>query len=162
MPKTKQDLGKVPVQRKYFCKSQEVLSLPNLIEIQTASYDWFIKEGIKEILDEISPIEDFTGKLMELSFGDYYLEEEKYSEKIAKIKKMNYEAPLKVMVELKNKATGKVKTQEVFMGDLPIMTKRGTFIINGVERVIVSQLVRSAGVFFTADKGRDRKLLAPK
>ncbi len=149
-------------QRKYFNKVQEVLPLPNLTEVQTQSYNWFVREGIGEIFEELSPIEDFTKKNLELSFKDYYLEEEKHSEKTAKLKKMTYEAPIRVNVELKNKVTGKTKSQEIFLGDLPLMTKRGTFIINGVERVIISQLMRSPGVFFSAEYSGDRKLFGAK
>ncbi|MBW6431846.1 DNA-directed RNA polymerase subunit beta, partial [Patescibacteria group bacterium] len=148
--------------RKYYRPLQSVLELPNLIEIQTNSYDWFIREGVKEVLDEVSPIIDFSGSHYELSFGNYYLDDAKYSEKIARQKKMNYEAPLKVEVSLKNKETGKTKTQEVFLCDLPLMTKQGTFIINGVERVIISQLVRSAGVFFTAEESAGNKYFGAK
>ena len=115
-------------QRKYFNKVQEVLPMPNLTEVQTQSYDWFVKESIGEIFAELSPIEDFTKKNLELSFKDYYLEEEKHSEKTAKLKKMTYEAPIRVNVELKNKITGKTKSQEIFLGDLPLMTKRGTLL----------------------------------
>lgn len=159
---SKSDLGTVSKQRKYFSKIQEVLPLPDLLEIQAKSYDWFIKEGIAEIFEELSPIEDFTKENLELSFKDYYLEEEKHSEKTAKQKKMTYEAPIRVNVELKNKITGKTKSQEIFLGDLPLMTDRGTFIINGVERVIISQLMRSPGAFFTNDYAAGRKLFGAK
>ncbi|HBG81309.1 TPA: DNA-directed RNA polymerase subunit beta [candidate division CPR2 bacterium] len=138
-------------QRKYLGKSQEVLALPNLIEIQRNSYDWFLKKGLRELLDEINPIEDFTGKALELSFGDYYLEEPKYTERQAKEKNATYEASLKVKAELKNKITGRVREQEIYLGDFPIMTTRGSFVINGVERVVVTQLVRSAGAFFNSE-----------
>lgn len=138
--------------RKYYRPLQDALDLPNLIEIQTNSYNWFIKEGIKEVLDEVNPIIDFSGEQYSLSFGNYYLDDAKYPESVAREKKINYEAPLKVEVTLKNLQTKKSKTQEVFLSDLPLMTKQGTFIINGVERVIISQLVRSAGVFFTAEE----------
>lgn len=137
--------------RKYFTKTLEVLPLPNLIEVQTDSYNWFINNGIKEVFEEISPITDFTGALLELNFGDYYLEEPKYTEKQAKEKNTTYEASLKVKLELKNLETKKSKTQEVFLGDLPLMTDRGTFVINGIERVVVSQLIRSPGAFFTTE-----------
>lgn len=149
-------------QRKYFNKVEDVLPLPNLLEIQKRSYDWFVREGIAEIFEELSPIEDFTKQNLELSFKDYYLEEEKHSEKTAKQKIMTYEAPLRVNVELKNKVTGKTQSQEIFLGDLPLMTDRGTFIINGVERVIISQLMRSPGAFFTADWINGRKYFGAK
>lgn len=148
--------------RKYYQPIQDVLELPNLIEIQTNSYEWFLREGIAEIFSEVNPIVDFSGKLISVEFGDYFLDEPKYSEKLAREKKQNFEAPLKVEVIVKNLETGKAKKQEIFMGDIPVMTKRGTFIINGVERVIISQLVRSAGVFFTADNIGDRKLFGAK
>ena len=159
---SKNDSSPALKQRKYFNKTQEVLPMPHLTEIQTQSYDWFVKEGIGEIFEELSPIEDFTKKNLELSFKDYYLEEEKHSERTAKLKKMTYEAPIRVNVELKNKVTGKTKSQEIFLGDLPLMTARGTFIINGVERVIISQLMRSPGVFFNAEYTGDRKLFGAK
>ncbi len=149
-------------QRKYFNKTKEILPLPNLLEIQADSYNWFVKEGIGEIFEELSPIEDFTKQNLELSFKDYYLEEEKHSEKVAKQKKMTYEAPIRVNLELKNKVTGKTRNQEIFLGDLPIMTERGTFIINGVERVIISQLMRSPGAFFTVDWISGRKYFGAK
>ena len=137
--------------RKYLKPHQEILPLPNLVEIQQDSYNWFIREGLTELFEEISPIEDFTGKLYELSFKDYYYEEPKLTEVQAKEKNATYEASLRANMELVLKETGEVRTQEIFLGDYPQMTKRGTFIINGVERVVVSQLVRSAGVFFTND-----------
>lgn len=148
--------------RKFYQPIQTVLDLPNLTEIQTNSYNWFIREGIGEVFEEINPVVDFSGKLLSLSFGDYFMDEPKYSQKVARQKKINYEAPLKVEVHLKNLETGKTKKQEVFLGDIPVMTERGTFIVNGVERVVISQLLRSAGVFFTADHIGDRKLFGAK
>jgi DNA-directed RNA polymerase subunit beta len=148
--------------RKYYRPLQNVLELPNLIEIQTKSYDWFIREGIKGVFDEVNPIVDFSGKQYELSFGDYFLDEPKFTEKVSREKKINYEAPLKVEVTLKNLETKKSKTQEVFLSDFPVMTKQGTFIINGVERVIISQLVRSAGVFFNAEEAGGNKYFGAK
>lgn len=137
-------------------------SLPNLIEVQTDSYDWFFKEGLRELFDEISPIEDFTGEAMSLSFGDYYLGDPKVDETVAREKNLTYKAPLKVRVSLLNKKTEEVKEADVFLGDCPIMTNRGTFIINGVERVIVSQIVRSFGVLFTANEVDGKKLFGAK
>jgi DNA-directed RNA polymerase subunit beta len=137
--------------RKFLNPSVNVLDLPNLIEVQTESFDWFMRDGLKELFDEIFPISDFTGEIMEMEIKDYWLGEPKYSEKMAKEKKVSYEAPLKANIELSIKETKKKKTQEVFLGDMPVMTARGTFIINGVERVVVSQLVRSNGVFFTSE-----------
>ncbi len=126
--------------------------LPNLVEIQTKSYDWFFKEGLRELFDEISPIEDFTGELYSLGFSNYYLEKPKVDEKTAREKNLTYKAPLRVKVSLLNKKTKEIKDGEVFLGDFPLMTDCGTFIINGVERVVVSQIVRSYGVLFTAEK----------
>jgi len=139
------------LERKYLNKTNEVLPLPNLIESQLQSFEWFKTEGLTELFTEISPIEDFTGKNLALKFKSFHFEEPKYTEKEAKNKNISYDVPLKAVVELTNKETGEVKEQEIFLGDYPWMTDRGTFIINGVERVVVSQLVRSAGVFFTAD-----------
>ncbi|MDD4767742.1 MAG: DNA-directed RNA polymerase subunit beta [Desulfotomaculaceae bacterium] len=130
-----------------FSKLKEVLELPNLIEIQRNSYEWFLKTGLKEVFRDISPIQDFTGNLV-LEFLDYALGETKYSVEECKERDFTYAAPLRLKVRLINKETGEVKEQEVFMGDFPLMTEKGTFIINGAERVIVSQLVRSPGVYF--------------
>lgn len=134
-------------QRRSYARIKEVLELPNLIEIQTASYQWFLDEGIREMFTDISPVEDFTGNLI-LEFVDYSLGEPKYSVDESKSRDVTYAAPLRVKVRLINKETGEVKEQEVFMGDFPLMTESGTFIINGAERVIVSQLVRSPSVYF--------------
>ncbi len=130
-----------------FAKIEEVLEMPNLIEIQQNSYDWFLNEGLREMFYDISPIQDFTGNLI-LEFVDYTLGEPKYSVEDCKERDVTYAAPLRVKVRLINKETGEVKEQEVFMGDFPLMTEKGTFIINGAERVIVSQLVRSPGVYY--------------
>ncbi|MFC0013889.1 MULTISPECIES: DNA-directed RNA polymerase subunit beta [Allobacillus] len=134
-------------QRRSYARISEVQELPNLIEIQTASYEWFLEEGLKEMFKDISPIEDFTGNLS-LEFVDYSLGEPKYPLDEAKERDVTYNAPLRVKVRLLNKESGEVKEQEVFMGDFPLMTENGTFIINGAERVIVSQLVRSPSVYF--------------
>jgi len=131
-----------------FARIKEVLEMPNLIEIQQNSYKWFLDEGLKEMFRDISPIQDFTGNLV-LEFIDYSLGEPKYSVEECKERDVTYSAPLRVKVRLINKETGEVKEQEVFMGDFPLMTDKGTFIINGAERVIVSQLVRSPGVYFS-------------
>ncbi|WAA12385.1 DNA-directed RNA polymerase subunit beta [Fervidibacillus halotolerans] len=136
-------------QRKSFARIKEVLELPNLIEIQTSSYQWFLDEGLREMFQDISPIEDFTGNLS-LEFVDYSLGEPKYSVEESKERDVTYAAPLRVKARLINKETGEVKDQEVFMGDFPLMTETGTFIINGAERVIVSQLVRSPSVYYNA------------
>ncbi|MGE7092811.1 DNA-directed RNA polymerase subunit beta [Lysinibacillus sp. NPDC048646] len=134
-------------QRRSFARIKEVLELPNLIEIQTASYEWFLEEGLREMFRDISPIEDFTGNLS-LEFIDYTLGDPKYDVDECKERDVTYAAPLRVKVRLYNKETDEVKEQDVFMGDFPLMTETGTFIINGAERVIVSQLVRSPSVYF--------------
>ena len=135
--------------RKTFTKVHNIIPLPDLIEIQNKSYQWLFKEGIKELFEEISPIKDFTNRELELYFLDYYLDEPKFSETEAKLRNVTYEAALRVKTKLVNKKTGEVKIQEVYLGDFPLMSKRATFIINGIERVVISQLIRSAGVFFT-------------
>ncbi len=133
-------------------KIDEVMEMPNLIEIQRKSYDWFLQEGLLEMFRDISPIQDFTGNLV-LEFIDYALGEPKWAVEECKDRDVTFAAPLRVRVRLINKETGEVKEQEVFMGDFPLMTEQGTFIINGAERVIVSQLVRSPGTYynFTVD-----------
>ncbi|HOP54362.1 MAG TPA: DNA-directed RNA polymerase subunit beta, partial [Bacillota bacterium] len=135
------------IERHSFGRIREVMDLPNLIEIQTASYERFLNEGLLETFRDISPIQDFTGNLT-LEFVSYTLEEPKMDEDECRERDATYAAPLKVRVRLINKETGEVKEQEVFMGDFPLMTAKGTFIINGAERVVVSQLVRSAGAYF--------------
>ncbi|WP_188618813.1 DNA-directed RNA polymerase subunit beta [Paraliobacillus quinghaiensis] len=135
-------------QRRSYARISEVLELPNLIEIQTASYEWFLEEGLREMFKDISPIEDFAGNLS-LEFVDYSLGEPKYPVGESKERDVTYNAPLRVKVRLLNNETGEVKEQEVFMGDFPLMTDTGTFVINGAERVIVSQLVRSPSVYYS-------------
>ncbi len=134
--------------RMSFARIKEVLEMPNLIEVQQNSYQWFLTEGIKEMFRDISPIQDFTGNLV-LEFIDYSLGDPKYHVDECKERDVTYSAPLRVKVRLINKETGEVKEQEVFMGDFPLMTDKGTFIINGAERVIVSQLVRSPGAYYS-------------
>ncbi len=148
--------------RKYFTGFQEVLDMPNLIEAQIRSYKWLWEKGLKELVGEINSIKDFTGKNLELFFGDYYLDKPKYDEKTAKDRNTTFEAPLYISVKLVNKVTGKTKTQDVYLGDFPLMTPRGTFVINGVERVVVSQLVKSPGVFFTSESVRGRNWYGAK
>jgi len=128
---------------------------PNLLEMQIQSYEWFFEKGLAELFQEISPIEDYGGNL-ELHFLDHYLDAPKHTEETARDRNATYESPLRSAVRLVNKKTGEVKEQEVYLGEFPVMTPRGTFIINGVERVVVSQLIRSPGVFFTSkfNKGR--------
>ncbi len=140
----------------------KVFSPPHLIQVQLDSYERFVKTGLRSLFDEISPITDFTGKDLELSFLDYYLDEPKFEEVTVRQHGTSYEAPLRVNVRLENKRTGEIKEQEIYLGDFPIMTKRGTFVVNGVERVIVSQLIRSSGVFFTAEFLKGRKLFGAK
>ncbi len=143
-------------QRRSFARINEVLELPNLIEIQTASYEWFLEEGLREMFRDISPIQDFTGNLS-LEFIDYQLGEPKYPVDESKERDVTYAAPLRVKVRLHNKETEEVKEQDVFMGDFPLMTENGTFIINGAERVIVSQLVRSPSVYFNDKTDKNGK-----
>lgn len=151
-----------PAARKFFTKRHEVSLLPNLIEIQLNSYKWFLEKGLKELLAEINPIKDFTGKNLELYFGDYFLDKPKYDEVTSRERNSTYEAPLYVSAKLVNKVSGKTKTQDVYFGDFPLMTPRGTFIINGVERVVVSQLIKSPGVFFTAENIRGKNFYGAK
>lgn len=148
-------------ERRSYARIREVLDLPNLIEIQQKSYEWFLREGLREMFADISPIQDFTGNLV-LEFIDYSLGEPKYDVDDSKERDVTYAAPLRVKVRLINKETGEVKEQEVFMGDFPLMTETGTFIINGAERVIVSQLVRSPSVYFNSkiDKNGKRNYAA--
>ena len=142
-------LGKT--ERMSFSHIDEVISMPNLIEVQKNSYQWFLDEGLKEVFHDIGTIEDYTGNLA-LSFVDFRLDKEpKYSIKECKERDVTYAAPLRVTARLLNKETGEVKDQEIFMGDFPLMTDAGTFVINGAERAIVSQLVRSPGVFYGHD-----------
>ncbi len=136
--------------RKYFTDQiDKNVNIPSLIEIQLNSYDWFLDEGIRDLLEEISPIQDFSGKKLELHLLEHSVAEPKYDAETAKNKNLTYEAALKVHVQLINKETGEIKEQDVFLGNVPLMTNRGTFIVNGIERVVVSQIVRSPGVFFS-------------
>ncbi len=145
--------------RKSFSKINEVIEMPNFIEVQKNSYDWFLKEGLKEVLVEMSPITDYNANLV-LDFVDYRLDETpKYSVEECKARDVTYSAPLRVTARLLNKETGEVKEQEIFMGDFPLMTDSGTFVINGAERVIVSQLVRSPGVYYSESYDKTGKKL---
>ena len=134
-------------ERRNYAKTKNAIELENLLEIQKKSYDWFMTEGIKEVFDDIFPVESFTGNLS-LEFGEYSFESPRYSIKGCKERYATYAAPLKVSARLFNGETGEVKEQDIYLGDMPIMTDSGTFIINGAERVIVSQLVRSPSVYF--------------
>ncbi len=135
------------VSRLSYSRIKEPVELPNLIQIQKNSYDWFLEHGLREALQEVFPISDFTGNL-ELGFLDYSMGEPKYSINECKERDVSYQAPLKLKVRLTDKENGEIKESEVYMGDLPLMTEKGTFIINGAERVVVSQLVKSPGVYF--------------
>ncbi len=134
-------------ERRTFSKIKNTLALTDLLEIQKKSYQWFLESGIKEIFEDLFPVESFTGNIS-LEFGDYYLDTPRYSVKEAKERMVNYAAPLKVQARVFIHETGEVKEQEIFLGDMPLMTDAGTFIINGAERVIVSQLVRSPSIYF--------------
>ena len=153
------EVERVRPDRRTFARIEAPLDIPNLIQIQLTSFDWFKREGLRELFEEISPISDFTGKTMELRFKDYEFGEPRYSEIECRERDMTYAVPLRVKVELLIKETGEIKESEIFMGDFPMMTDDGTFVINGAERVVVSQLVRSPGVYFTPVKdpstGRD-------
>ncbi len=137
--------------RVYFTNSDDILDLPNLVDHQNKSFKWFVEEGLGELLAEVSPVDDYTGTKLSLRFKDYHFEDPKISEAEARENNVSYDAPLKAVVELTNKVTGEIKDQEIYLGDYPWMTERGTFVINGAERVVVSQLIRSAGVFFTRE-----------
>jgi DNA-directed RNA polymerase subunit beta len=137
--------------RVYYTAQDDALELTDLVDHQNKSFQWFVDEGLGELLAEISPIDDYTGTKLSLVFKDYHFEDPKMTEREARENNVSYEAPLKARVELTNKVTGEVKEQEIYLGDYPWMTKRGTFVVNGAERVVVSQLIRSAGVFFTAE-----------
>ena len=145
-------------QRRSFSGIKNTYPLMDLLEIQKKSYNWFIEKGIEEVLTDLSPIENFAGTLS-LEFGDYRFEEPRYSIKECKERYATYSAPLKVDVRLFNNETGEVKEQEIFMGDMPLMTDSGTFVINGAERVIVSQLVRSPSVYFNREIDKNGRLL---
>ena len=137
--------------RVFFSDVNDNLTLPNLVDHQNKSFQWLIDEGLGELLAEISPIDDYTNTKLSLRFKDYHFEDPKMTEMEARENNISYDAPLKAVVELTNKVTGEVKEQEIYLGDYPWMTKRGTFIINGAERVVVSQLIRSAGVFYSSE-----------
>ena len=150
--------GKTP--RKSFARYQEILEMPNLLEVQKTSYQWFLDTGLREVFKDVGPITDYAGNL-ELTFVDYSMDEKpKYDVEECKARDATYAAPIKVKVQLRNtqkkndRVSEQIAEQEIFMGDFPIMTQAGTFVINGAERVIVSQIVRSPGMYYTrtADK----------
>jgi len=148
-------------ERKFFAEKKKS-PLPDLIEVQKRSYRWFTEEGLKELFEDISPIKPFSGDGFDLSFLDFYLDEAKFDEKTSRSKNLTYEAPLRVQVKLLNKKTNKAVKQEVYLGDFPLMTDRGTFIINGIERCVVSQIIRSEGVFFFAENYGPRRYYGAK
>ena len=158
---TKQLTDRHP-KRKYFVESEAVIPMPDLIEIQKNSFNWFLEKGLAELFDEFSPISDFIGRDLELSFGEYHFDPPKFSEEESKAKNITYEASMRCKVTLLNKKTNKAIEQEVFFGDFPMMTKNGIFIINGIERAIVSQLIRSAGVIYSAETIKGRKYYGAK
>lgn len=150
------------LKRKFFIDIASATEMPDLIEIQKNSFNWFLQEGLHDLFDEISPIVDFIGRDLELYFEDYYLDEPKFTEVESRKKNMTYEAPMRAKVRLANKRTGQSSTQEVFLGDFPLMTDNGTFVINGIERVVVSQLIRSSGVIFTSNFIKGKKKYGAK
>jgi DNA-directed RNA polymerase subunit beta len=145
-----------------FTSTDDALDLPNLVDHQNRSFQWFVEEGLGELLAELSPIDDYTGGKLSLRFKDYHFGDPKLAEGVARENNVSYEAPLMANVELTNKVTGEVKETEIYLGDYPWMTSRGTFVINGAERVVVSQLIRSAGVFFTSDQHGSTNLYGAK
>ena len=149
-------------ERVYFTSGDNALPLPNLIAHQKDSWRWFVEEGLSEIFSEVNPIDDYTGQKLSLKFGKYYFGEPKNTDQFAKENNLTFEAPLHATVELTNKTTGVVEEQEIYLGEYPWMTDRGTFVINGTERVVVSQLIRSAGVFFTAETVAGRNYYGAK
>ena len=149
-------------ERVYFTSGDNALPLPNLIAHQKDSWRWFVEKGLSEIFSEINPIDDYTGQKLSLKFGKYYFGEPKNTDQFAKENNLTFEAPLHATVELTNKTTGVVEEQEIYLGEYPWMTEHGTFIINGTERVVVSQLIRSAGVFFTAETVAGRNYYGAK
>jgi len=163
--KTTGRISTKPLERKYFVDNKWKLELPDLIETQTNSHVWFLEEGIRELLDEVSPITDFSGKKLELHFLEHSLGEPKHDAPTCRNKNLSFEAPLKVHVQLINKESGEIKEQDVFLGPIPLMTESGSFIVNGIERVVVSQIVRSPGVFFSknaAAPGMNNAKIIPK
>ena len=149
--------------KKYFARYKDpLIEFPNLIEAQTKSYKWLVEEGLKEVFKEFSPIIDYSGKKFELEFTSFSLGEPNCDENDAKINKLSYQGLLKTRVKLKNKILGTEKEQEIFMSEFPLMTAHGTFIINGVERVIVPQLARSFGVFFTESENKGKRYFGAK
>ena len=137
------------VKSKNYARLPQVLEIPNLIQVQLDSFRWFMEEGIKDLLQEVSPIKDFTGGKMELSFTGYEFRPPTHDVAMCRERDMSYQSNLYVRASLLIKETGEIKEQEVFLGEIPLMTENGTFIISGAERVVVNQLIRSPGVYFT-------------
>jgi DNA-directed RNA polymerase subunit beta len=162
--KQKQEASKCKWTGRTIFSQSANLDLPDLTQLQKQSYDWFWEKGIKELFDEVSPITDFIGRDLELYFGEFTLDEAKFDERTSKEKNISFEASLRVNAKLVNKKTGQEMEQEVYLGDFPLMTDKGTFIINGIERVVVSQLIRSPGAFFSSQPVKDlgRKLYGAK
>ena len=134
------------MEKKYFSRHRpSLVELPRLAEVQLNSYQWFFDKGLRELFDEVTPIRDFSGNELLLEFASFSLDEPKYNEAKTRELNLSYEAPMRVRARLTNKKTGEIKEQEIYLGDFPVMTPRGTFIVNGVERVVVSQLIRSSG-----------------
>src|SRR6187431_1264985 len=156
MAKANFKTSSVQGKRVYFTKSDDIIDLPNLVDHQNRSFQWFVDEGLGELLSEVGPFDDYTGTKLSIRFKEYHFEDPKITEIEARENNVSYEAPLKATVELTNKVTGEIKEQEIYLGDYPWMTERGTFVINGAERVVVSQLIRSAGIFFTSDVAAGR------
>ncbi len=148
--------------RKFFTDVRDAAALPDLTEVQKSSYKWFLDKGMKELFEEISPVTDFTGRDLELYLEDYYIDEPKFDEVTCREKNITFEAPLRVTVRMINKRTQKEEKQEIYLGDIPVMTDRGTFVVNGIERVVVSQLIRSPGAFFTCETVRGRRYYGGK
>ncbi len=149
-------------ERKFFTNKREAMPVPDLIEVQKSSYNWFLKTGIKELLEEVSPMADFSGRDLEIYLEDYYIDEPRFDEVVCRDRNITYEAPLRITAKLINQKTKKERSQEIYLGDVPLMTSRGTFVVNGIERVVVSQLIRSAGAFFTAENVRGRRYYGAK
>jgi DNA-directed RNA polymerase subunit beta len=149
-------------QRTFFTDTSSSAPLPDLIETQKSSYAWFLENGIKDLFEEISPITDFTGRDLELYLEGYNIDEPKFDEVTSREKNISYDAPLRVNARLVNKRTKEEHVQEIYLGDIPVMTDRGTFVVNGIERVIISQLIRSPGAYFTADVIRGRRYYGAK
>ncbi|HJS49070.1 MAG TPA: DNA-directed RNA polymerase subunit beta, partial [Gaiellaceae bacterium] len=146
-----------PRARKSFSRLKHVLDLPNLIDIQKVSFSWFIQDGLRETIDDISPIEDYTGTLA-VDFGEYEFGDPQFTIQECREKDLTYQVPLSITVRFVNKETGEIREQRVFMGDFPMMTPWGTFIINGTERVIVTQLVRSPGAYLMEPKDATKQV----